>query len=211
MLMNKSFRVISLVVAALVLYAVTAEAQGRIATVELTKVFDQYWKTKRAKTALADREADFKKDIEEMQNAHKKLLQDYQKQLVDANDQAVSVEERAKRQKAVESKLKDVRDSEDSIKQMGSRMRADLEQMIQRMREDVLKDIREAVAAKGKAGGYTFVVDSSARSASNADVFLYNSGDSDLTAAIIDQLNAAAPPEPASTSEKPGDKKERKP
>jgi Skp family chaperone for outer membrane proteins len=209
--MNKSFRIVGLVLAALVFCAVTAEAQGRIATVELTKVFEQYWKTKRAKTALADREADFKKDLEEMQNAHKKLVQEYQKQLSDANDQAVSAEERAKRQKALESKVKDVRDSEDTIKQMGSRIRADLDQMIKRMMEDVLKDIREAVAAKGKAGGYTFVVDSSAKSLSNAEVFLYNSGDSDLTAAVIDQLNAAAPPEPAAASEKTTDKKDKKP
>lgn len=207
MLMNKSFRMVGLVLAALFFATLAAEAQSRIATVELTKVFEQYWKTKRAKLALADRETDLKKDLDEMQEAHKKLVQQYQKQLVDANDQAVSSEERDKRKKALEGKAKEARDSEETLKQMASRSRADLDQMAKRMMEDVLKDIRQAVAAKGKAGGFAFVVDSTAKSTSNADVFLYNSGESDLTAAIIDQLNAAAPPEPATATEKPADKK----
>jgi Skp family chaperone for outer membrane proteins len=186
----------------LFLGALGAPAQGRIATVELTKVFDSYWKTKQSKAALADREADLKKDLDDMQESHKKLIQQYQKQVVDANDQAVSSEERDKRKKALEGKAKEVRESEETLKQMASRIRADLDTMAKRMMEQVLKDIRETVEAKGKAGGYTFVVDSSAKSLSNAEVFLYNAGDSDLTKAVIDQLNAAAPPEPAALEKK---------
>ena len=207
MLMNKSFRMIGLVLAALIFTAVAAEAQSRIASVELTKVFEQYWKTKRARLALADRKADLKKDLEEMQEAHKKLVQAYQKQLADANDQAVSAEEREKRKKALEGKVKEVRESEETLKQFVSRGDAELEQQMRRMMDDVLKDIREAVAAKGKAGGYTFVVDSSAEALSRAPVFLYNSGENDLTAGVIDQLNAAAPPEPAAALEKSDGKK----
>ena len=115
MLMNKSFRIVGLLVAALFLATVAAEAQSRIATVELTQVFEKYWKTKRARLALADRKADLKKDLEEMQEAHKKLLQAYQKQLGDANDQAVSSEEREKRKKALEGKVKELRESEETL------------------------------------------------------------------------------------------------
>jgi len=189
-------------VAAFFLTAVAAEAQNRIATVELTQVFEKYWKTKRARLALADRKADLKKDLEGMQESHKKLLQDYQKLVVDANDQAVSSEERDRRRKALEGKVKEVKESEDTVKQFISRGDAELEQQTRRMLDDVLKDIRQAVEAKGKAGGYSFVVDASAESLSKAPVFLYNSGEADLTATVIDQLNAAAPPEPASTAEK---------
>src|SRR5262245_38611611 len=83
MLMNKSFRMGGLFLAALLLCAITAEAQTRIATVDLTQVFEKYWKTKRARLALADRRADIKKDAEEMQEAQKKLVQEYQKQVAD--------------------------------------------------------------------------------------------------------------------------------
>jgi len=196
--------------ATLLLMAVAAEAQSRIATVELTQVFEKYWKTKRARLALADRKADLKKDLEEMQESHKRLVLAYQKQLADANDQAVSAEERAKRQKALESKVKEIKESEETVKQFVGRGDAELEQQMRRMMDDVIKDIREAVAAKGKAGGYAYVVDSSAESLSKAPVFLYSSGESDLTQVVIDQLNAAAPPEPAGASEKPSEKSDKK-
>ena len=212
MLMNKSFRMAGLVMAALFLLAVAAEAQSRIATVELTQVFEKYWKTKRARLALADRKTDLKKDLDEMQESHKKLVQAYQKQVADANDQAVSGEEREKRKKLLEGKVKEIQESEATVKQFVSRGDAELEQQMRRMMDDVIKDIREAVAAKGKAGGYAYVVDSSAESLSKAPVFLYSNGESDLTQVVIDQLNAAAPPEPASAaSEKPAEKKDKKP
>jgi Skp family chaperone for outer membrane proteins len=205
--MNKSFRMVGLVVAALIFTALAAEGQSRIATVELTQVFEKYWKTKRARLALADRKADLKKDLDGMQDAHKKLVLKYQEQLRDANDQAVSAEEREKRKKALEGKVKELKESEETLKQFVSRGDAELEQQMRRMMDDVLKDIREAVAAKGKAAGYAFVLDSSAESLSKAPIVLYNNGESDLTAVVIEQLNAAAPPEPATATEKTGDKK----
>ena len=196
-----------MLVAALIFTAVAAEAQNRIATVELTQVFEKYWKTKQARDALASRKSDLKKDLDDMQETQKKLVQAYQKQLADANDQAVSAEEREKRRKALEGKAKELQEGQETLKQFVARGDADLDQQMRRMMETVLKDIREAVAAKGKAGGYAFVVDTSGESLSKAPIFLYNSGESDLTSVVIDQLNAAAPPEPASSASKPTDKK----
>lgn len=199
-----------LVLAVMVLTAVAAEAQSRIATVELTQVFEKYWKTKRARLALADRKADLKKDLDQMQDAHKKLLQKYQEQLREANDQAVSAEERGKRQKALESKVREIKESEETLKQFVSRGDAELEQQMRRMMEEVIKEIKDAVAAKGKAAGYAYVLDSSAESLSKASIVLYNNGEADLTTVVIEQLNAAAPPEPATAPEKPADKKDKK-
>ena len=210
MLMNKSFRMMGLVLAVMVLTAVAAEAQSRIATVELTQVFEKYWKTKRARLALADRKADLKKDLDQMQDAHKKLVVKYQEQLREANDQAVSAEERGKRQKALEGKVRELKESEDTLKQFVSRGDAELEQQMRRMMEEVIKEIKDAVAAKGKAAGYAFVLDSSAESLSKASILLYNNGESDLTTVVIEQFNAAAPPEPAAAPEKPADKKDKK-
>jgi outer membrane protein len=205
--MNKSFRMVALLVSVLVLGSVAAEAQNRIATVELTQIFEKYWKTKRARLALADLKADLKKDLDTMNEAHKKLVGQYQKMVADANDQAVSSEEREKRRKLLEAKVKELKESEDTLKQFVSRGDAELDQKMRRMMDDVLKDIREAVAAKGKAGGYSFVVDASAEALSKAPVFLYYSGESDLTAMVIAQLEATAPLEPVAAPEKIVEKK----
>ena len=82
-----------------------AWGQGRIATIDLRKVFDGYWKTKQADAALKDRAADMEKEHKNMLDDWKKAKEDYQGLLAGANDQAVSSEEREKRKKAAEEKL----------------------------------------------------------------------------------------------------------
>jgi Skp family chaperone for outer membrane proteins len=193
--MNKSFRFVLVVLALLVFGGISAQAQaqGRLATVDLVQVFDKYWKTKQAKLALADSKNDLKKELDGMNETHKKLIAQYQKLLADANDQAVSSEEREKRKKALEPRLKELQESESTLKQFVSRGDAELEQKTKRMMEDVIKDIRSAVAGRAKAGGYAFVLDGSAKSLSQTEMFLYNSSESDLTEAVIKELNLTAP------------------
>lgn len=193
--MTKSFRFV-LLIAALVLisHGVTqAQTQARLATVNLVDVFDKYWKTKQAKLALADSKNELKKELDAMNDAHKKMIQQYQKQLAEANDQAVSSEEREKRKKALEPKLKELRESEDSLKQFVNRGDSELEQKTKRMMEDVIKDIKTAVAGKAKAGGYAYVFDSSAKSLAQTEVMLYSSAEADLTESVVKELNITAP------------------
>lgn len=210
MSMNKSFRKLLMVSSVLVLACTAAPAQSRIATVELTQVFEKFWKTKQARLALNDTRTDLKKELEDLQEAQKKLVQQYQKQVSEANDQAVSSEEREKRKKGLEGKLKELKEGDDNLKAFVSRGDAELERKTQRMMDDVVKDIRAAVAAKAKSAGYAFVFDSSADSMAKAKVMLYNSGESDLTEEVIKDLNITAPADLPNASEKTTDKKEKK-
>jgi len=208
--MNKSFRTFSVVASVLILGCVAASAQSRIATVELTRVFDNFWKTKQAKLALNDTRAENNKELEEMKEAHKKLITQYQKMLGEANDQAVSAEEREKRKKALEAKVKDIQEDEANIKAFIGRSDAEMERKSQRMMEDVLKDIRAAVSAKAKTAGYAYVFDSSADSLARAKVLLYNSGEADLTDDILKELNLTAPADLPSANDKSSEKKDKK-
>ena len=187
-----------------------AAAQTRIASVDLSKVFTDYWKTKQATLALEERKADLIKELESFNDEKKKLLEQYQKLNAEANDQAVSTEERDKRKKATEAKLKELKDSDESIKQFTARSDTDLKSQFQRMRNNVLGEIKETVNAKAKAGSYSLVLDSAAETINGTRVFLYSNGENDLTAAVLEQLNAAAPPELAKPAGKPADAKEKK-
>src|SRR5580765_2468920 len=95
------------------LLSVSAFAQGRIATIDLRKAFDGYWKKREAEATLKDQKADIEKDLKGMLDELKKGRETYQKLLNDANDQAVSSEEREKRKKLAEDKLKEVKKMED--------------------------------------------------------------------------------------------------
>lgn len=185
----------------------TVEAQMRIATVDLRKLFDGYYKTKQADAALKEREADLKKELGSLREGHKKLVDDYQQLLLDVNDQAVSTEEREKRKRTAEASLKGLKESEDVIKQFVSQADASLAEQRRRMRENILEVIRTTVTARAKSAGYAIVLDSAAETPNLTPVLVYNSGENDITSDVLAQLNADAPRESTSPPQKPDPKR----
>jgi outer membrane protein len=202
--MKKMLRRIILTMVLVSVFSGSAWAQNRIATVDLRKLFDNYWKTKQADAALKDRAADLDKEDKTMRDDLKKANDDYQKLLADANDQAVSAEERDKRKTLAEAKLKDIKDSEDAIVQFERQARTTLAEQQRRMRENVLVEIRSVLSAKAKAAGFALVVDTAADSVNSTPVILFASGENDLTEATLSQLNAGAPVETSKPAEKEG-------
>ena len=69
-----------------------AWAQSKVGTIDLRKVFDNYWKKKQAEAQLKDRQADMEKEDKNMLEDYKKMKDDYQGLLASANDQAVTPE-----------------------------------------------------------------------------------------------------------------------
>jgi outer membrane protein len=195
----------------------SACAQSRIATVELRKVFDGYWKTKQADAALKDRAADIDKDHKNMIDDWKKAKDEYQTLLTEANNQTLSFEEREKRKKTAEDKLKQIKDSEEQITQYERQARTTLEEQKKRMRDSIVEEIRAAVNSKAKSAGYALVIDAGAESGNGnaaagtpgTPVFLYVNSENDITEAVLSQLNAGAPAETPKT-EKPAEKKDDK-
>lgn len=171
----------------------SALAQTKTATVDLRKLFDGYWKTKQSETILNDHKADLAKEDKSLIDDWNKAKEDYKKLLEAANDQAVSSDERARRKQVADDKLKQINNSQDAIGQFEKQAQTNLADQSQRMRVNILTEIRAAVAAKGKAGGYSVVLDSAAETPNGTPLIIYNSGENDLTAAVLAQLNAGAP------------------
>jgi outer membrane protein len=192
------------------LLAGSARAQGHIATVDLRKVFEGYWKTKTADAQLKDRAADMEKEHKTMLEDWKKGKEEYQTLLADANNQVLSAEERDKRKKSAEDKLKQLKEGEDTIQQYERQARTTLDEQRKRMRDSIVEEIRTALTAKAKSVGYALVVDTTAESINNTPVVLYSNKENDMTAAILLQLNANAPVELPKADEKKDEKKDQK-
>ena len=184
--------------------ALPAMAQNRVATIDLRKVFDNYWKKQQAEAALKERGAELDKEYKSLFDDYNKTQEDYKKLIASANDQSVTSEERDKRKTAAEAKLLEIKTSENGIKAFEADAREKLDSQKKRMRESILQDIRAAVNARAKTANYTLVIDSAAISVNDAPVVLYTNGENDLTDNILSQLNAAAPASspPAKTSQK---------
>ena len=188
----------------------SAWAEGRIATIDLRKVFDSYWKTKQADATLKDRAADMEKEHKNMLDDWKKAKEDYNTLLASANDQAISSDERERKKRSAEEKLKYIKDTEETILQYEKQARSTLDDQRRRMRENILGEIRTLLTSKAKTAGYSLVIDSAAESMSNAPIILFNANENDLTDAILAQLNSTAPADIPKTEEKKEEKKNGK-
>jgi len=176
------------------LLTLPALAEQRIATIDLRKVFDKYWKREQAEAALKNTGADMDKDLQGMKDDYQKTQDEYNKLLASASDQSVTAEERDKRKTAAEKQLLLLKDADSNMRTYLDTAREKLDSQKKRMRESILTDIRAAISAKAKAAGYTMVVDSASDSFNQTPVLLYSNGENDMTDTILAQLNAGAPP-----------------
>jgi Skp family chaperone for outer membrane proteins len=174
--------------------SVFAQAEPKIAVVNLKTVFDGYYKTKQSDALVKDRQADYTKERKRMEDDYKKANDEYRKLSDSATDQAVSADERDKRKKDAESKLQEIREIEQSARQFDSQFRTQITDQINRMRDKILQDIREVVNSKAKTAGYTLVLDTAAMSADRTPIVLFTSGSPDLTDDVLKDLNDKAPP-----------------
>jgi outer membrane protein len=171
----------------------SALAQTKIATVDLHKLFDGYYKTKLAKADIEARKAQLEKDDKAYLDDYKKASDEYQQLLSQENDPIISSDERDRRKQAAADKLKELQDRKTAIAQYEQTAQSTLAELLQRMRDKVLVDVRDRINTTAKAGGYTLVIDVSAQGITSTDIVLYNSGDNDLTDEVLKQLNAGAP------------------
>jgi Skp family chaperone for outer membrane proteins len=189
----KFLRTTVLTVLLLAFLSIPALAQTKIGTVDLRKLFDGYWKTKQAQAALTDRKTQLDMDDKNMRDDLKKGGEEYQKLLEQANDQALSADQRDKRKLAAADKLKQLQDSKAAIDQFERQAQVTLSEQLQRMRENILGEIKVAVSAKAKASGCSLVIDVAAETANATAAVVYSSGENDLTDEVLKQLNAGAP------------------
>jgi len=179
-----------LLVIGAILMAVTfsASAQSKIASVDMKKLFNGYYKTKMAQTALDKDKADLRKELKDMAEGLEKARADYKQILDQANDQAISADERDKRKQTATEKARDVNSRQVAVEQYQRQAESQLSDKSQRMIGNLVKEIQDAVAVKSKAGGYSLVVNSA-----NSEAFAYVGTETDITPIVLAQLNAGAP------------------
>ena len=184
----KNLRYTILTLAILVATAVSACAQTKVASVDMKKLFNGYYKTKLAQTSLEGRKAELRKEIKDMADGLDKAQGDYKQILDQANDQALAADERDKRKQAVADKAKEITSSRAAIEQFQRQAEAQLADQSQRMSANLVGEIQKAVADKAKAGGYSLVMN-----AGSTEVVVFAGDANDITANVLAQLNAGAP------------------
>ncbi|MBI3876551.1 MAG: OmpH family outer membrane protein, partial [Verrucomicrobia bacterium] len=131
--------------------AATGAAEVKLATIDLKKVFDNYWKTKQATANLENEARELEKQRKGMLDDYEKAKDEYQKLLATASDAAVSSDERDKRKKAAEAKLREIQSIEQSVRQFDSVAVNQIDERKTKMREKIVDEITDVIRAKAKA------------------------------------------------------------
>jgi outer membrane protein len=163
---------------------------NKIGTVDLRKLFDGYWKTKEVQTVLNERKAQLDNDDKNMRDDLKKGNDEYQKLQAQANDPALAADQREKRKQAATDKYNQLVDSKKAIDAFERQAQITLTEQSQRMRENLLSDIKAAVTAQAKVAGCSLVLDAAAETANATTTVIYNNGENDLTDTVLKRLNA---------------------
>ncbi|HEY3860894.1 MAG TPA: OmpH family outer membrane protein [Verrucomicrobiae bacterium] len=169
-------------------------AEQKIATFNLRKAFDGYYKTIQSTAALKSEAADVDKERSQLVENGRKHDDEWRKLIDKANDQSLSAEEREKSKKAAADKYAELESDKDYITKFDRESAARLHEKERQRRDDIVKEILGVVEAHAKTSGYTMVLDPSGQSENLVPVVLYTNGQDDMTDGIIKELNAAAPP-----------------
>jgi outer membrane protein len=196
----KKLKTSVLTISLLAALTLPALAQTKIATVDMRKLFDNYYKTKLAQAAIQDNSDQLAKVEKGMKDKLQKASNEYQQLLAQENDPAISADERVRRQQAATDKLKEVNQDQADLGQYDQTAQANLSSQLQRMSAKILAAIQAQVASVATAGGYTIVLNTAAErinlGTAHFDVpsaVVYGVNEIDLTAEVLKQLNAGAP------------------
>jgi Skp family chaperone for outer membrane proteins len=172
-------------------------ADFKIATVDLRKVFDTYYKTIQASLANSNRMVERDRQLTDMMDSRKRKENDWRQEAGKAEDQAVPPEERAKHKSLAKDIEVELQIQSETISNFYARTELQRrDEMVQHV-TDLTAEIRSVMEAMAKKQGFTMVLDRTALTMTGNPLVLYTSGDNDLTDALLKELNSAAPPEPA--------------
>jgi outer membrane protein len=192
--MTLSFRSLLLSVLFLFCGAGLANAQIKFGTVDMNRVFSEYYKTKDAQTKYSEQETIANKDLNDRVDSLKKSMQEINQMQADLAKPEMSKETSDAKKKELETKVATARALDKEIADYRSAKQKSLQDQFLRMRKDIVDDIMKSVNDIVKLKSYDIVFDKSGLSAGAIPVVLTSREEYDFSQEVIDSLNKTAPP-----------------
>jgi outer membrane protein len=179
---------------------------GRTVTVDLNKVFNEYYKTPIASAKLKETAEQYNKEHEEMLAQYRKQVDELSKLREEQDKTEYTQEVRDQKKKAFQEKLAETQKTQKDIEEFRNSHRQILDQQTQRMRQGILKEVNDVIIKTSRDAGYAFVFDKSGNSMNQVPVVVYSQDAADITDEIIKLLNKNKPADVPKTDEKKSDK-----
>jgi Skp family chaperone for outer membrane proteins len=173
-----------------------ANADLKIAVIDLGKVFDSFYKTKDASNRIDAKKATFTKEIQDMKDDFQHMQDDAQNLYKASQDPTLSQQARNDKAAALNQKKQDLMNMSNKLNEVATERSNEIKDEIIRRHKEIVDEIIKVVNDYSGPQGYDLVIDKSSEASSNGiPVFLYNSNKLiDITQDVITKLNAGAPP-----------------
>jgi len=185
-----------------------AAAQVKIGTVDMKKIFENYWHTKEAETKMSEIRAEVKRDLEARNDKRKQLQDQIERLNEEIKKPELSKDKAQTKVKERDEKIGEWQTMMRELQQYQAEKEKQLAEQTLRIRNDLVGEIKKVVSDRVVLDGFDLVFDVSGYSINNVPVVMYAKESYDFSKDIIDKLNADRPK--SGGSEKPAEPK-RKP
>ena len=166
-----------------------------IATVDMTRLYNEYYKTKEANSKLQDSVEKAKVEAEDLVKQGQELVDEYKEVLERSKNPALTEEAQTKAATDADGVLQGIREKEQEVQQFQLATQRSLQQRQRTYRDLFMDEIRKVALEVADENGRNFVLDSSGITAVGVPVILYSDPKWDITDEVLEQINADAPEE----------------
>ncbi len=166
-------------------------AQGslKVGTVDMSRAFKEYNKTKDAEAKINEAKNSAKKEYDERADAYKKALDEINNLNKQLDSNALSAEAKSAKAKERDDKITNIKNMEREINDFRQTRERQLQEQALRMREGIVKEITDVVNARVKSQNLDLVFDKSGMSLNGVPLLLYSRDNVDFTTDVVTELN----------------------
>jgi outer membrane protein len=165
----------------------------KIATINMEKVFDDYYKTKALNIQFKARSNEAEVKRQELEGKFNALKGELQTLTAGIKDKSLSEQEREKKRELAEEKYAQVKEADEKVVEFDKTTRKQLAEDMRVEQQKIVAEIKAAISKYCKEQAITLVLDSSGKTMNNVEAVVLADPSYDVTEKIIEIMNRNAP------------------
>ena len=182
-------RYLAAVLLALTFGAGVCAAEVKIAVIDMQKAFEQYEKTKTLQIKLDQQMEVFREYSNQLNQQFQNLRKQYESARDDSQNIAFSGAERESKRLKAQQLYESLKLKEQELTSYKESRKAQLNEMHEKLRGELIDEIKQVVHNKAVLEGYTVVLDKSGISLSDVQFVVYFQPNLDITDSVVQDLN----------------------
>ena len=182
-------RYLAAVLLALTFGAGVCAAEMKIAVIDMQKAFEQYEKTKTLQIKLDQQMEVFREYSNQLNQQFQNLRKQYESARDDSQNIAFSGAERESKRLKAQQLYESLKLKEQELTSYKESRKAQLNEMHEKLRNELIDEIKQVVHNKAVLEGYTIVLDKSGTSLSDVQFVIYFQPNLDITESVVQDLN----------------------